>query len=115
MWRTSYSRWAELQEMERKLNNSREAEKELDIWFQAQSAVDPQSMAKQPKTPPVTHTEGRRGSNAEEWNLEVIRTCRRNKLPPKPEMPFQNLFANLQTEEERSITSGDTLELSKAT
>ena len=32
----------------------------------------------------------------------------------KPEVPLQNCFTALQTEEERPVTSGETLELSKA-
>ena len=71
-------------------------------------------MAKQPKTPPPAHTEGRGASNAEEWKLAMARTSRRKRLPLKPEMPLQNRFTALQTEEERPITSGETLELSKA-
>lgn len=39
-------------------------------------------------------------------------TSRRRRLPPKPEVPLQNCFTTLQTEE-RLITSGETLELSK--
>jgi len=34
--------------------------------------------------------------------------------PPQPEVSWQNHFTTLQTEEERPITSGETLELSKA-
>jgi len=49
----------ELQEMVRRSCNIREAEKEICNWFQVQSAVDLQPMAKQPKTPPLAHTEGR--------------------------------------------------------
>ena len=50
---------AALQEAVRRLRSIREAEKDLDSWFQAQSAVGPQPTAKQPKTPPPAHTEGR--------------------------------------------------------
>ena len=50
---------AELQEVVRRLCSIREAEKELDSWFHAQSAVDPQPTDTQPKTPPSAHTEGR--------------------------------------------------------
>ena len=51
---------AELQEAVRRLRSIREAEEELGSWFQAQSAVEPQPMAKQPKTPPLAHTEDRK-------------------------------------------------------
>lgn len=71
---------AELQEAARKLCNIRGAE-ELDSYFQAQSAVDPQPMAKQPKIPPWTHTEGREASNAEEWKPAKTRTCRMKTFP----------------------------------
>ena len=90
------------------------AEEEFDSLFQAQPAVDPQPMAKQPKTPPTAHTEGREANNAEEWKLAMARTCRRKRLPPRPEVPLQNLSPALQTEKERPVTSGETLELSKA-
>ena len=100
---------AALQEAVRRLRNIREAEKELDSWFQVQSAVDPQ-----PKTPPPAHTEGSGVNNLEEWKLAMARTSRRKRLPPKPEVPLQNRFTALQTEEERPVASGQTLELSKA-
>ena len=58
--------------------------------------------------------EGRGANNAEEWKLAMARTSRRKRLPPKPEVPLQNCFTALQTEEERRVTSGETLELSKA-
>ena len=105
---------AELQEAMRRLCNIREAEKELDGWFQAQSAVDPQPTAKWPKTPLLAQMEGRGDNNVEEWKLAKARTCRRKRLPPKPEVPLQNHFTALQTEQERPFTSGETLELSKA-
>ena len=105
---------AELQEVVRRLCNIREAEKLLDSWFQAQSAVDPQPTAKQPKPPPMAHTEGRGANKEEEWKLAIARTCRRKGLRLKPEAPLQNHFTALQTEEERPVTSGETLEPSKA-
>ncbi|PKU42353.1 rna-directed dna polymerase from mobile element jockey-like [Limosa lapponica baueri] len=43
----------------------------------------------------------------------MARTSRRKRLPPKPEVPLQNHFTTLQTEEERPVISGDMLELSK--
>jgi len=79
-----------------------------------QSAVDPQPMAKQPKTLPPAHTEGRGGNNAEEWKLARARPSRRKRLPSKPEVPLQNCFTALQTEKERPIKSGEMLEPSKA-
>ena len=99
---------AELQEAVRRLRSIREAEKELDSWFQVQSAVDLQPTAKQPKTPPLVHTEGRGANNAEEWKFaSLARTCRRKRLPLKPEVPLQNHFTTPQTEEERPVTSGE--------
>ena len=84
---------AELQEAVRRLRNIREAEKELDSWFQVQSAADPQPTAKQTKTPPLAHAEGSRGTNnAEEWMVAKARTSRRKRFPPKPEVPLQNRF-----------------------
>ena len=71
-------------------------------------------MAKQPKPPSLTHMEGRGTNNAEKWKLARARTCRKKRLPLKPEVPLQNYFTALQTEEERPVTSGETLELSKA-
>lgn len=102
-----------LQETLRGLCNIKEAEKELDSWFQAQSAVNPPPMAKQPETPLVVHTEGRGSNNAEEWKLAAARTSRRERLPPKPEVLLQNRFTALQTEDERPVTSREMLELSK--
>jgi len=67
-------RVAELQEAVRRLRNIREAEKETDSWFQAQSAEDPQPMAKLPKTTPLAHTEGR-GANNAEWKLSFPCLC----------------------------------------
>lgn len=46
--------------------------------------------------------------------LAKTRTSRRKKLPLKSEVPLQNCFTTLQTEEERPITSGGMLDLSKA-
>jgi len=43
----------------------------------------------------------------------MARSSRRKILPLKPEVPLQNCFA-LLTKEERPVTSGETLELSKA-
>jgi len=61
-------------------------------WFQAQSAVDPQPIAKQSKTPPPVHTEGQGADNAGEWKLATARTSRRKRLLSKPEVPLQNLL-----------------------
>ena len=44
----------------------------------------------------------------------MARISRKKRLPPKPEVSLQNHFTTLQTEEERPITSRETLELSKA-
>ena len=52
---------AELQEVARRLHNVREAD-ELDSWFQA---VCSGTTAKEPKTPPLAHTEERGDNNAE--------------------------------------------------
>ena len=64
---------------------------------------------------PHQHTQKRReANNAEEWKLATARTSRSKRLAPKSEVPLQNCFTTLGTEEERSVTSGETLELSKA-
>lgn len=55
----------ELQEAVRRLCSIKEAEKELDSWFQVQSAADTQPMAKEPKSLPSKHTERRGASNVE--------------------------------------------------
>ena len=70
--------------------------------------------AKQPKPTPPAHMEGKGANNAEEWKLSTVRTSRRKRLPLKPEAPLQNRSTALQTEEERPVTSGEALELSKA-
>ncbi|PKU49566.1 rna-directed dna polymerase from mobile element jockey-like [Limosa lapponica baueri] len=49
--------------------------------------------------------------NAEEWKLVTARTSRRNRLALKPEVPLQNHFTTLQTEEVRPVTPGEILEL----
>ncbi|KAK4827437.1 hypothetical protein QYF61_017994 [Mycteria americana] len=72
---------AVLQEAVGRLRNIREAEKELDNWFQAQSAADPQPTAKQPKPPRLALTEGRGANNAEEGTVAMARTSRRKRLP----------------------------------
>lgn len=105
---------AELQEMMRRLHNIRKAEKELDIWFQVRSAANPQPRAKQPKTTPMTHTKGRGANTAEEWKLAIASPCSRKRPSLKSKVPLQNCFTALQTEEERPVLSGETLELSKA-
>lgn len=89
---------AELEEVVRRLSTITEAEKDLETWFQAQSAVDPQPASRQPETPLMTCTEVRVVS-VEEWKLARARTCRRKRLPPNPEEPLQNCFAVLQTRE----------------
>lgn len=99
----------EQQEVVRRLCNTREAEKQLDNWFQAQSAVDPQ-----PKPPPLSHTEGSVANNSEQWKFAMARPSRRKRVPPKPEVHLQNCSTALQTEEERPVTSGEMLEVSKA-
>lgn len=79
-----------------------------------QSAVNSQPTTKQPKPPPLARIEGGWGKNAEEWKLAMERTCKRKRIPPKPEMPLQNSFSALQTDERRPFISGQTLELRKA-
>lgn len=69
---------------------------------------------KQPKTPPAAHTEGRGTNKPQEWKLARPRTYRKKKLPPKPEVPFQNCFTAMQNKEYKPVTSGETLELSEA-
>jgi len=53
---------AEMQESVTRLQNIKETEKKIDSWFQEQPAVDPQPTAKQQKTVPLAHTEGK-GAN----------------------------------------------------
>lgn len=48
--------------------------------------------------------EERGRNNARECKLAMARTCRRKTLPPKPEMPLQNRFVALQTEEALLLT-----------
>jgi len=67
-------------------------------------------MAKQPKIPPLAHIERRGANDVEEWKLAAARTSRRKWL----EVPLQNHFNALQTEEERPITSAEPLELGNA-
>lgn len=102
---------AELQVAVRRLHNVRKAE-ELDRQFQAQHAVDPLCMAKQSKTLPMAHIQRREGNNGEEWKPAAKRICRRIRL--SPEVPLQNCFSTLQSEEEISVTSGEMLALGKA-
>lgn len=104
---------AELEEVVRRLSTITEAEKELETWFQAQSAADPQPASRQPETPLMTCTEVRVVS-VEEWKLARARTCRRKRLPQKPEVSLQNCFTTLQSEEGGPVSSGKVLGLSKA-
>jgi len=71
-------------------------------------------MDKEPKAPPLTHTEGRGGASVDVWKLATAKTSRRKRLPPNPEVPLQNRFTALWTEEERPVTSGEMLEPCKA-
>jgi len=103
---------AELQEMMRRQCNIRETEKELHSWFQVQSAMNPQ-----PSSQKLPHQHTQKGGgvyNAKEWKLAMARISRRKRLPLKPEMALQNHFTALQIEEQRPVTSEETLELSKA-
>ena len=102
----------ELQEAVRRLHNIRKAEKELA--GSKRSLQWTHSPRPNSQKLPHWHTQkGRRANNAEEWKLAMARTCRRKRLPPKPEVPLQNRFTALQTEE-RPVTSGEALEPGKA-
>jgi len=79
----------------RSLQNIRETEEEIDSWFQVQSAVDPQPVVKQQKTPLLAQTAGKGDNITDEWKLAMARTSRRKRLPLKPEVPLQNCFATL--------------------
>lgn len=98
----------------RRLYNIREAEEKLARWILAQSAEDPQPMAKQPETPSPAHTEGRGDTNGEKWKLLMARISRMKSLPLKRELPLKNRFTTLKTEEEGLIMSGDMLALTEA-
>lgn len=54
---------AELQEDSQKgwLCSIRETEMKIDNWIQVQSVLNPQSVAKQPQTPPISTTRNREG------------------------------------------------------
>ncbi|MCQ4187457.1 SGNH/GDSL hydrolase family protein [Klebsiella pneumoniae] len=103
---------AELQEAVRRLRDIREAERELDTWFQAQSAPEPQHPVNQSTTPALTHDVSKQAEDATEWKAARARRSRRKKkqLPQNPEVPLQNRFAALQTEEVRPSTSGEARE-----
>lgn len=65
-------------------------------------------------TPTATYRRERGGNNAEKLKLATTRVRRRKRLSLKPEISLQNCLTILHTEEERLVTSGETLELSKA-
>lgn len=92
----------------------REAEKEIASLFQVHPTADPQPVARQLKAPPLAHTERRGANSAEGWKLATPSTSRRMRLLLKPEVSLQSRFIALQTREERPVTSGGMLELSKA-
>lgn len=96
------SQAAEQPEAVRRLCRTKEAEKGLDSWFQMQSAVDPQPMAKQPKPLPSKLTDGRGLVIEKNFGLLWQGTA-----------SGQNLFTALQTENERPVSSGEPLELNK--
>ncbi len=78
---------AELQEAVRRLRDIREAERELDTWFQAQSAPEPQHPVNQSTTPAVTHEVSKQAEDATEWKAARARRSRRKKkLPQNPEL-----------------------------
>lgn len=104
---------SELQVVVRRLYNIKEAEEELARWILAQSAEDPQPMAKQPEILSPAHTEGRGDTNGEEWKLLMTRNSRTKSLPLKHELPLKNHFTTLKTEEEGLIMSGGMLALNK--
>lgn len=56
----------------------------------------------------------REACNAEEWKTGIIRTIRRKRVPLKLEVPLQNCFALLHTEEEGPVTLVEMLELTKS-
>ena len=89
----------ELQKALRRLHGIRKPQKKLDRLFQAQSVADSQPTTTLPKTPSLAHREGKGANNAEEWKLATARTCRRKRLPLKPEVPLPNHFTVLQTQE----------------
>lgn len=71
----------------------RQAEEELDSSFQAQPTA---------KTSSSSPRRRQGGNDAGKWKLPTARTCRRKRLPPKPEVPVQNCFTALQIEEDMS-------------
>ncbi|OPJ85771.1 hypothetical protein AV530_013890 [Patagioenas fasciata monilis] len=81
---------AELQEVVGRLHNNRKVEKELDSWFQAQSAVNPLYMAKKPKPLPPAHRDVKGANNVEKWKLTMAKISRRKKLSLKHELHLQN-------------------------
>lgn len=52
--------------------------------------------------------------NYAKWKNAVRKTNRRKKPDSKPEVPLQNHFKVLQTEEEKETATGKLAELSKA-
>lgn len=90
---------AELLELVRRLNDIREAEKELAC--SKPFAVDPQPNS------PQAHTEGRKAHNRE-WKLSTARTNRRKRLP---QMLLQNHSTALWTEEKGPVRSQKKLAL----
>lgn len=99
---------AELWEVVRWLPNVREAQKESDKLVPNTACRGPTVHGQTAKN--SLNATQRRADNAEEWKLARERTSRRKRPPPRPEMPLQNHFTALQTEEERPVTSGQTLQ-----
>jgi len=103
----------ELLEAVRRLQNIREAGKEIRQLVPSTVCSGLAAHGQTAKNS-STGTHRREGGSAEEWKLASARTIRRKTLPPKPEMPLPNHFTVLQAEDGRPTTSGETLETTEA-
>lgn len=70
-------------------------------WIHLQTALNPQSGAKQLQTPSLAHLVGGDTNSDEKWEIVMTKTNRRNKPSSKPEVPLQNPFMVFQTEKEK--------------
>lgn len=67
--------------------------------------LNPQPGAKQPQTPSLAYTVGRKTNSAEKWQIATRKTNKRKKTASKPEVPLQNCKEILQTEKGKETAS----------
>lgn len=84
-----------------------------DSWTHVQPALNTQSGAKQPQAPPLAHPVRGEANSDGKWIIAIRKTNRTKKPASKLEVPLQNHFTVLQTEEKETI-SAKLSELSKA-